>query len=137
MSGSEFTFYERKINLEKNNSIQTSHFRMVISLDGCYLRHNSLTASFNVTCVFIFTYFQCFTTLLGVGVVCGYMSLVTTLIAVACSQFDKLKATILDVREKHITPRIWQEDGQDNSNAKRDLQSNLNVCIRHHQDIIK
>jgi len=87
--------------------------------------------------VLIFTYFQCFTSLLAVGVLCGYMSLVTTLIAVACSQFDKLKATILDVRQQHNTPHFGQEDGQDHKTANCDLQPNLNVCIRHHQDIIE
>jgi len=72
-----------------------------------------------------------------VGAACGYMSLVTTLIAVACSQFDKLKAAILDIRQKRITPQFGQEDGQDHTIANCDLQSNLNECIRHHQDIIK
>jgi hypothetical protein len=71
------------------------------------------------------------------GVECGYMSLVTTLIAVACSQFDKLKADILDIRQQHITPHFGQEDGQDRTITDCDLQSSLNDCIRHHQDIIK
>jgi len=39
------------------------------------------------------TYLQCLASLVAAGVVCGYRSLVTTLIAVACSQFDKLKVT--------------------------------------------
>jgi len=63
------------------------------------------------------------------------MSLVTTAIAVACSQFDKLKAAVLDVRQQHITPHVGQEDEQDHTNANCDLQSNLNACILHHQDI--
>jgi len=65
------------------------------------------------------------------------MSLVTTLIAVACSQFDKLKATILDIRQQHITPHLRQEDEQVDTIANCDLQAKLNACIRHHQDIIK
>jgi len=72
-----------------------------------------------------------------VGILCGYMSLVTTLIAVACSQFDKLKATILDIRQQHITPHLRQEDEQVDTIANCDLQAKLNACIRHHQDIIK
>ena len=71
------------------------------------------------------------------GILCGYMSLVTTLIAVACSQFDKLKATILDIRQQHITPHLRQEDEQVDTIANCDLQAKLNACIRHHQDIIK
>ena len=71
------------------------------------------------------------------GGVCGYMSLVTTLIAVACSQFEKLKAAILDIRQEHITPRQGQEDEQDNAIANCDFQTKLNTCTRHHQYIIQ
>ena len=85
----------------------------------------------------IFNYLQCFTALLAVGIVCGYISLVTTLIAVACSQFDKLKAAILDIRQHHITPHLGQEGEQDHTIAYCDLQSKLNACIRQHQNIIK
>ena len=82
-----------------------------------------------------FTYLQCFASLVIVGVVCGYMSLVTTLLTVACSQFEKLKAAILDIRQEHIPPRQGQEDEQDNAIANCDIQAKLNTCIRHHQDI--
>jgi len=82
-------------------------------------------------------FLQCFTSLLAMGIVCGYMSLVTTLIAVACSQFDKLKAAILDIRQQHITPQHGQENDQVHTAANCDLQAKLNACIRHHQDIIE
>jgi hypothetical protein len=84
-----------------------------------------------------FTYLQCFTSLLIVGVVCGYMSLVTTLNVVACSQFDTLKAAILDIRQQHITPQHRQEDEQVHTAANCDLLTELNACIRHHQNIIE
>ena len=71
------------------------------------------------------------------GVVCGYMSLVTTLIAVACSQFDKLKAAILYIREQHITSHCGLEFEKDRTIANCDFQAKLNACIRHHQDIIE
>jgi len=67
----------------------------------------------------------------------SYLSLVTTLIAVVCSQFDKLKAAILDIRQQHITPHHRQEDEQDQSNANCDLQDKLNACIRLHRNIIE
>jgi hypothetical protein len=86
--------------------------------------------------VFIFNYFQCFTTLLSLGIVCGYTSLVTTLIAVACTQFDKLKAAILDIRQQQITPMHRQEDDQIHATENCYLQDKLNACIRHHQEII-
>jgi hypothetical protein len=84
-----------------------------------------------------FVYLQCVASLVAVGVVCGYMSLVTTLIAVACSQFDKLKMAILDVRQQHITPHYRQEDEQDHTIVHCHLQAKLNACIRHHQIIIE
>jgi hypothetical protein len=84
-----------------------------------------------------FTYLQCFASLVAAGVVCGYTSLVTSLIAVACSQFDKLKAAILDIRQQHITPHRGKEDDQDHTVANSDLQAKINACIRHHQNIIK
>ena len=71
--------------------------------------------------------------MVAVGVICGYMSLVTTLIAVACTQFDKLKLAILDIRQQHIAPQHWQEDEQVDIIANCDLQAKLNACIRLHQ----
>jgi hypothetical protein len=65
------------------------------------------------------------------------MSLVTTLIAVACSQFEKLKAGILDIRQQNITPLHRQEDEQDHTIANCDLQTKLSACIHHHQDIME
>ena len=85
----------------------------------------------------IFTSLQCFATLQSMGVICVYPTLNIALTAIACSQFDKLKAAILDVRQQHITPHFGQEDEQDHTIANCDLQSNLNACIRYHQDIIK
>ena len=71
------------------------------------------------------------------GVVCGYLSVISTLIAVACSQFDKLKAAILDIRQQHFMAHHRQEDEQDHTIANCELQAKLNVCIRHHQDILE
>jgi len=65
------------------------------------------------------------------------MSLVITLIVVACSQFQKLNMAILDIRQQHITPHHGQEDEQDHTIANCDLQAKLNACIRHHQDIME
>ena len=79
-------------------------------------------------------YLQCFVSLLAVCAVCGYMSLVTTLIAVACSQLEKLKATILDIRQPHITPQQGQKAEQVHKIANCDLQAKLNACIREYQN---
>ena len=84
-----------------------------------------------------FTYLQCFASLLVVCTLCGYLSLVTTLTAVACSQFDKLKEAILHIRQQHLTPHHRHEDEQDHTIANCDLQVKLTACIRHHQNIIE
>jgi len=75
--------------------------------------------------------------LLATGIVCGYLSVVTTMVAVACTQFQKLNVAILDIKQQHVTPHYGQEDEQDHTTAKCDLQAKLNACIRHHQNIIK
>jgi fructose-1,6-bisphosphatase/sedoheptulose 1,7-bisphosphatase-like protein len=85
----------------------------------------------------IFTYLQCFASVLAAVIQFVYPSLVTTLIAVACSQFDKIKVAILDIRQQHITAQHRQEDGKVHKIADCDLQARLNACIRHHQDIIE
>ena len=55
----------------------------------------------------------------------------------ACSQLDKLKAAILDVGQENITPQRVQEDGHDHAIAICIVEAKLNVCIRHHQDIME
>jgi hypothetical protein len=65
------------------------------------------------------------------------MTLVTTLIVVACSQFDKLKSAILDIRQQHITAQTGQEDEQVHKISNCDFQAQLNACIRHHQEIME
>jgi len=85
----------------------------------------------------IFTSLQCFATLLAMGAVYVYTPLIIVLIAIACTQFDKLKAAILDIRQQHITRHLGQEDEHDHTTANCDLQVKLKECIRHHQDIIE
>jgi hypothetical protein len=64
-----------------------------------------------------------------------YPALIIALIAIACIQFDKLKAAILDISQQHITPHHRHEDEQVHTTANCELQAKLNECIRHHQDI--
>jgi hypothetical protein len=65
-----------------------------------------------------------------------YPPLIIALISIACTQFDKLKAAILDIGQQHITSQHEQEDEQDHKNGNRDLQAKINACIRHHQYIM-
>jgi len=72
-----------------------------------------------------------------VALYCGFLSLYTILIAVACAQLQKMKAAILDIRQQHITSHHVQEGEQVYATAKCNLQAKLNACIRHHQEIME
>ena len=79
---------------------------------------------------------QGFTSLLAMGMAYGFPCLCITLNSVACSQFQKLKAAILGIGQEHITQPIGQEDEIFRKTANCILQDELNMCIRHHQEIM-
>ena len=83
------------------------------------------------------TSLQCFTSLQALCITCGYMSLVTAMIAVAFTQFDKLTAAIQDIRQQHIPIQRGQENERVHKIVNCDLQDKLNACIRHHQEIME
>jgi hypothetical protein len=56
------------------------------------------------------------------------------MVSVACTQFDKLKAAILDIRQEHTTPL---QDEQVHIFANCNLQAKLIACIRLHRDIME
>jgi hypothetical protein len=58
------------------------------------------------------------------------------MIAVGCAQIQKLNATLLDMRYEYITAHSREEYEEDYKRAKTNLQTKLNVCIRHHQEIM-
>jgi len=72
----------------------------------------------------------------SLGINCGFPSLAITLIAVACSQFEKVKAAIIYIRQQHMMSHHGLEDEHDNAIPNCDLQPELNACIRHHQEVI-
>jgi len=84
----------------------------------------------------IFTSLQCFASLMSASLIRSFPSLCTTLNSVACTQFDKLKANMLDISQQHITPHHTQDDEQIPTTADCDLKIKLYACIRHHQDIM-
>jgi len=88
------------------------------------------------TQLFLLTSSQCLATPQLLGLVFGFPCLNTVMITVACAQFQKVKATILDIRQQHIMPHHLQEDEQVLKSAKCNLQAKLNACILHHQQII-
>jgi choline-glycine betaine transporter len=85
---------------------------------------------------FLLTSSQCFTALQQLGLLYSFPCLNTILIVVACAQFQKVKAAVLDIRQEHIRPNHVQEDEQVHNIAKCKFQAKLNACIRSHQEII-
>jgi len=71
-----------------------------------------------------------------VGIHFGFLSLCIILMAVGCAQIQKLIAAILDMKQEYIKPHRRQEYAEDYKTAKRNLQTKLNACIRHHQEIM-
>ena len=75
----------------------------------------------------------------------GFQSLYATLVCVACSQLEKLTATLIGIRQTHTTTQRDPEhrageqtrDRRTHSSVElfRDMQQQLNNCIRHHQQI--
>jgi hypothetical protein len=79
----------------------------------------------------------------------GFPSLYAMLVCAACSQLEKLRAAILDIRQTHVTSKqdcgaeTDQQDGQGQGQVRTTeelfghMQKQLNDCIRHHQQIIR
>jgi hypothetical protein len=71
--------------------------------------------------------------------------LYATFTCIACSQLEKLRASLLDIRQTHGTAELDRRDetGQEEGHVYasdeviRHMQKQLNDCIRHHQDILK
>ena len=79
------------------------------------------------------------------GLYFSFPSLYATLVCVAGSQLEKIRAVLLDIRQKHGTS--LQDCGgetderetvvQKNAHSEqfRHMQEQLKNCIRHHQEI--
>ncbi|GFG30955.1 hypothetical protein Cfor_03708, partial [Coptotermes formosanus] len=75
----------------------------------------------------------------------GFPSLYATLVCVACSQLEKLRLALLDIRQKHVMSEQNCNDQAQQSDVHgpahpsdeqlRHMQEQLNNCIRHHQQI--
>jgi hypothetical protein len=75
----------------------------------------------------------------------GFLSLYATLVSVAGSQLEKLRAALLDIKQTHGTSLQdsggetdeREAAGQMNTPSEqfRHMQQQLNNCIRHHQEI--
>jgi hypothetical protein len=75
----------------------------------------------------------------------GFQSLYATLVCIACSQLEKLRAALLDIRQTHANKELDartvtdQQEAQGQADTSEDvfsdMQKQLNNCIRHHQEI--
>jgi len=75
----------------------------------------------------------------------GFQSLYATLVCVACSQLEKIRLALLDIRQTYATSVQYfggesderEAAGQKNTHSEqfRHMQEKLNNCIRHHQGI--
>jgi hypothetical protein len=68
-------------------------------------------------------------------------NLYATLVCVACSQLEKLRAALLDIRQTHVISEQHCEEHQYTDRQTQvyeevlhRMRKQLNVCIRHHQD---
>jgi len=88
---------------------------------------------------------QVMATIFMVNTFFGFQSLYATLVCVAGSQLEKLRADLLDIRQTHGTSLEEcggetderETAGQKNTHSERfrHMQKQLNNCIRHHQEI--
>jgi len=85
------------------------------------------------------------TTIYLVSIHFGFESLYATLVCVAGSQLEKLRAALIDIRQTYGTSLQGcggetderEAAGQKNTHSEqfRHMQEKLNNCIRHHQQI--
>jgi hypothetical protein len=90
---------------------------------------------------------QVIATLCMICILFGFQNLYATLVCVACSQLEKLRAAILAIRQTHVTSEqdcgdeTDQQDEEEQAHSSEELfhhmQRRLNHCIRHHQEIIR
>jgi hypothetical protein len=76
----------------------------------------------------------------------AFISLYATLVCIACSQLEKLRANLLDIRQKldtsahdsgAETDREEETQVHVSQEVFRSMQEQLNDCIRHHQLILE
>jgi len=79
------------------------------------------------------------------GMYVAFPSLYATLVCVACSQLEKLKLALLEIRRTHVISEQQCGDGIQQADVHeqhsfsdesfRHMQEQLNSFIRHHQQI--
>ncbi|PNF35147.1 hypothetical protein B7P43_G09266 [Cryptotermes secundus] len=89
---------------------------------------------------------QLFTALICDICVFGFNTFYAMLSCIACSQLEKLRANLLDIRQEFGTPaqdsgaETDTEEGRQVQTSQQvfcRMQEQLNDCVRHHQDILR
>jgi hypothetical protein len=81
---------------------------------------------------------QVLASVLIISLCAGFPGLYAALVCVACSQLEKLRAGLLDIRQTHVTAERdcgTQGHARASEELFRHMQKQLNNCIRHHQEI--
>ena len=64
----------------------------------------------------------------------GTTGLYANMICIACSQVEKLKKNLSDIRQ---TTSLESPDNQTSQHMFQDMKKKLKQCIRHHQQILE
>ncbi|XP_023716989.1 uncharacterized protein LOC111869582 isoform X3 [Cryptotermes secundus] len=86
---------------------------------------------------------QIFATNFYLTIFCGFQLLYATLIMVACSQLQKLRTNLLDIKQKLVPSGADSgSDGEEEPVSRSEdrfcrMQTQLNECVRHHQAILQ
>jgi len=135
----KLTSHTMKIKMK----LATNFFTNIILLQLHWLRLkfdssatlNDLISWQNST--FLLTYSQFLASLLIIAIFVGFLSLYTILVAVACAQFQKMNAAILDIRQQNTTSHHIQQNEQVHATEYSNMQAKLNACVRHHHKIME
>jgi hypothetical protein len=80
------------------------------------------------------------------SIVFGFPSLYATLVCVACSQLEKLRTALLDIRKTYVlsdqafrvdSDQQKEEESYSAEEIFRNMQKQMNGCICHHQEITR
>ncbi|XP_023717009.1 odorant receptor 2a [Cryptotermes secundus] len=118
--------------------------RMIISHDMIYSKWYPFDATVSPVYELV-NLSQAIASLCAACIFVGCFSLYAILVCVACSQLEKLRAALLDIRQIHVTAErdcgtqadLLEAQGHSRASEElfRHMQKQINNCIRHHQEI--
>ncbi|PNF24039.1 hypothetical protein B7P43_G08627 [Cryptotermes secundus] len=81
---------------------------------------------------------QTFATIFYMSITFGFPLLYATLVMVACSQLQKLRTNLLDIKQERVPSgaESGSDGGEEPGSQFCRMQTQLNECVRHHQAIL-